>query len=97
MDATLYCKLLAASFTIILSIPHLGCYLDITKLCMQNMNQYITQNDGQHLSLESQVEGHPVKKVSKNPMHKDSSMESHSWKEIMGLSWIFSENEGDEF
>ena len=90
-------KLHVTFFTIILSIPHLGCYFDITKLPMQNMNQYITQNDGQHLSLESQVEGHPVKKVSKTLMQKDNSTESHSWNEIMGLSWIFSESEGDEF
>ena len=90
-------KLHVTNFAAILSIPHLGCYFDITKLCIQNMNQYITQNDGQHLSLEIQVESHPVKKVSKTLMQKDDSTELHSWNEIMGLSWIFSENERDEF
>ena len=61
------------------------------------MNQYLIQNDGQHLSLESQVKGHPVKKVSKTLVKRDDNgLESHSWNEIAGLSWIFSENEGDE-
>ena len=90
-------KLHIANFTTILSIPHLGCYFDITKLFIQNMNQHLTQNNGQHLSLENQVKGHPVKRVSKTLMQRGDSTESHSWNEIMGLSWIFSENEGDEF
>ena len=61
------------------------------------MNQYITQNGRQHLSLENQVESYPVKKVSKTLMQVDDRTNSYSWNEIRGLSWIFSEdNEVEE-
>ena len=81
----------------ILSIPQLGCYFDITKFSILNMNQYLTENDGQRLSLENQVQSNPVKKVSKTLMQVDHSTNSYSWNEIRGLSWIFSEDGEEEY
>ena len=67
-------------------------------MCKKTMNQYLLQKDEQHLSLKNQVEGNPVKKVSKTLLQKDNlHTVSYSWNEIAGLSWIFSENEGEEF
>ena len=83
----------AFGFTLICSMPQLGCYFDITKKIIQNMNQYIVQNNGQRLSLESQVEENPVKKVS-NSSHQTTPKKLTA-NDLLGLSWVLFEEKED--